>query len=133
MADLQFRLDEDPESRGHLLNTFDVLQVAPPPRDRAMPSISRLFEGDGANLIAITFVAGQVLADHRAAHPITVQAICGEVRFMVADRVETLTPGVVVHLPEMVVHRLESVQDSVVLLTMLTGERHQDLSVPGED
>ncbi|UBI03450.1 cupin domain-containing protein [Corynebacterium freneyi] len=66
------------------------------------------------------FRADQTLPDHRAAHPILVQCMEGQVRFSVGDRTEVLTPGCVAHLPAMVPHRVDADEDSVFLLSMLT-------------
>lgn len=108
------------------LTAHDVAAEAPAPAEGDRPAIARLASVAGVNLIALRFTAGQVLPDHRAAHPITVQGISGAARFIVGDRVEELGPGRLVHLPAMVGHRVEADDDAVLLLSMHTGE-------PGED
>lgn len=113
------------------LTVLDVLgedRVAPDPgRDRG--TVKRLLTGDGANLITFTFAPGQSWPDHQAAHPITVQCLNGTLDFTVGERTVRLAPGVVLHLRERVVHRVDCPADApdpanVLLLTMLTGERH---------
>ena len=111
------------------MSVFELLDAAPSPDpSRPRPAVQRLLQGDGANLIAFTFAPGQDLPDHRSAHPITVQCVAGELDFMCGDETVRLAPGVVVHLREQVTHRVdcpaEAPERNVLLLTMLTGERH---------
>ena len=124
MADMVFGMEPEPTSREQLLRVFDVAALAPEPRPGAVPAVKRLVQADGVNLIALSFLAGQALTEHRAAHPITVQTLTGHARFTVGTKVAELTPGTVVHLPEMVTHRVDALQESVLLLSMHTGERH---------
>lgn len=109
-------LPADPEA----LSFHDVVTAAPPAKDGDGPAVQRLQTADGVNIIAMRFRAGQALPDHRAAHPILVQCMEGQVRFSVGDRTEVLTPGRVAHLPAMVPHRVDADEDSVFLLSMLT-------------
>lgn len=113
------------------LTVVDVLGadgVAPDPtRDRG--TVRRMLTGDGVNLITFTFAPGQSWPDHQAAHPITVQCLAGTLDFTVGERTVRLGPGVVVHLKERVLHRVDCPENAadpanVLLLTMLTGERH---------
>ncbi|MDO5511483.1 cupin domain-containing protein [Corynebacterium sp.] len=111
------------------MNVLPLLDAAPAPHpSRPRPAVQRLLQGDGANLIVFTFAPGQDLPDHRSAHPITVQCVAGELDFTCGEETVRLDPGVVVHLPEHVTHRVECPADapdrSILLLTMLTGERH---------
>lgn len=107
-----------------------LAEVAPAPDpSRNRPTVKCLLRGDGANLITFTFAPGQDLPDHEAAHPITVQCISGTLDFGCGGETGRMTPGTVVHLPEHVVHRVMCPTDApdranVLLLTMLTGERH---------
>lgn len=114
--DQQAELTADPEA----LSLHDVVAAAPPAKDGDGPAVKRLQTADGVNIIAMRFRSGQALPDHRAAHPIMVQCIEGQVRFTVGDRTEVLTPGTVAHLPTMVPHRVDADEDSVFLLSMLT-------------
>lgn len=101
---------------------------APAPRTGTPPAITRKLAGDGANLIFLTFTPGQVLRSHTTVHPITVQTLKGSLVLGTDDGDIALDPGTVVHLRAMVVHEVSAPQDAleenVLLLTMLTGERH---------
>ena len=108
--------------------TIDLVAQAPEPQPwKQRPAVKRVLQGNRANLILFTFLPGQVLPDHEAAHPIFVQAITGRVTFTVGDEVTTLTPGTIMHVDQHVRHRVDCPEDadpagSVFLLTMLTGE-----------
>lgn len=111
------------------MTVLPLLDAAPEPNlDRPRPSAQRLLQGDGANVIAFTFTPGQELPDHQAAHPITVQCVEGVLDFTCGEETVRLAPGVVVHLRERNIHRVDCPADApdrnVLLLTMLTGERH---------
>lgn len=111
------------------MNVFPLLDAAPvPDPSRPRPAVARLLQGDGANLIAFTFAPGQNLPDHTSAHPITVQCVDGILDFTCGEETVRLSPGTVIHLKEQVVHRVdcpaEAPECNVLLLTMLTGERH---------
>lgn len=103
---------------------------APEPRQGTPPAITRKLEGDGANLIFLTFTPGQVLRSHTTAHPITVQTLEGSLVLTTEDDDIALEPGTVVHLRAMVVHEVSAPEDAaetnVLLLSMLTGERHSE-------
>lgn len=114
------------------MTILPVTGLAPAPNPaRPRPAVSRLLQGDGANLITFTFAPGQNLPDHQAAHPITVQCVSGILDFGCGGETVRLTPGTVIHLREHIVHRVDCPTDApdeanVLLLTMLTGERHQE-------
>ena len=107
---------------------FNIIDAAPPAQpDKPRPAVTRLLQGDGANLIVFTFSPGQVLPDHRSAHPITVCSLKGKILFSCGEETVTLSPGSIVHLKQHITHRVEypaeADGDAVMLLTMLTGER----------
>lgn len=111
------------------MTVLPVPEAAPTPDStRPRPAVARLLQGDGANLITFAFAPGQNLPDHRAAHPITVQCLEGELDFTCGEETVRLAPGTVIHLREQITHRVDCPADaperSVLLLTMLTGERH---------
>lgn len=110
------------DSRGEELRAFDVINDAPAPTAGDSPAVKRLVTADGVNLIAMTFQAGQVLQDHRCAHPITVQCVSGHIVFHAGEHSEVLTPGRIAHLPAQITHRVEATEDSVFLLSMLTAQ-----------
>jgi quercetin dioxygenase-like cupin family protein len=123
--------DADPNADITVVGPAD----APSPRTGTPPAIKRKLEGDGANLIFLTFTPGQVLRSHTTAHPITVQALKGSLTLTTEEEEILLDPGTVVHLRAMVVHEVaapeDAAEENVLLLTMLTGERHSE--TPAEE
>lgn len=115
-------LSPDP---GHAF--VDLLEAAPDADPTAArPTMRRLLEADGANVIVATFAPGQSLNDHRAAHPIAVQCLTGDLDFTVEGETRRLGPGVLVHVAARVMHRVDSPADgagAVMLLQMLTAPR----------
>lgn len=118
--------DADPNADISIFSTDD----APEPRTGTPPAITRKLEGDGANLIFMTFTPGQVLRSHTSTHPITLQTLKGSLALTTDDGDVPLEAGTVVHLRAMVVHEVSAPENSeetnVLLLSMLTGERHPE-------
>lgn len=89
------------------------------PKEGAVPRIERLASGAGVTVVRLSFTAGQVLDDHKAAAPILVQGISGKVTFETQGISVELAPGTAVHLDAGTVHRLKAAEDSVVTLFVL--------------
>src|SRR5699024_11203737 len=108
---------------------------APAPRQGTPPAITRKLEGDGVNLIFLTFTPGQVLRSHTTAHPITVQALQGSLVLTTDDGDIAMAQGIVVHLLTMVSHEVSAhdyaEETNVLLLSMLSGECHSVDTTPG--
>lgn len=120
--------DRPSEDELTVLEVLGADAVAPDPA-RERGAVKRLLTGDGANLVTFSFAPGQSWPDHQAAHPITVQCLAGTLDFTVGERTLRLDPGVVVHLKDHIRHQVDCPADApdavnVLLLTMLTGERH---------
>ncbi|APQ54416.1 Cupin [Corynebacterium pseudotuberculosis] len=106
---------------------LDVLREAPKADpDRKIPTVSRLLQAEGANIIVFTFTPGQILNDHKAAHPVTIQCLKGSLDVECPDQTVRLTPGKVLHLPQRVIHKVsspsEASSEAILLLTMMTGQ-----------
>lgn len=69
-------------------------------------------------VVLIALAKGARIPEHRAAAPITVQALFGKVRFTVADRTAVLSAGRALVVAGGLVHDLEAEEDSAVLLTL---------------
>lgn len=111
-----------------VMTVIDAVAEAPAAQpEHARPTAKRHLQADGANIILFTFTKGQTLNEHKAAHPIAVECVKGELEFTCRDNTVTLRPGTVVHLTDHLVHRVDcnAEGENVLLLTMLTGERHQ--------
>lgn len=69
-------------------------------------------------LIRIVLLAGKEMHEHKVPGEITVQCIEGHVDFRALEKVLTLAPGDLVHLPSSELHSLKAIDDSSVLLTI---------------
>lgn len=101
--------------------------TAHPDPDRKLPATRRIFKADGVDLISFTFSPGQILGDHRAAHPITVQCLNGEVDFTIEGNTVRMHQGTLLHLDEGIPHHVqatpEATEPATILVSLLIGER----------
>ncbi|MGV9411615.1 cupin domain-containing protein [Nocardia sp. NPDC003693] len=92
------------------------------PRDGATPNPQRLLQGTGLTLVRISFRAGQVLAEHRAAGPIFITCVSGEIDLDVTAVSGTtshvLEPGSVIHIEGGDPHELRARTDAVVQVVL---------------
>jgi quercetin dioxygenase-like cupin family protein len=88
-------------------------------------SASRLSESlvkDAAlNILLMVLKRGARLAEHRTKGPIALQVVSGAVRFAAGGRSATLEAGALAALDREVVHELEALEESVVILTTAIG------------
>ncbi|GAC83680.1 cupin domain-containing protein [Gordonia paraffinivorans] len=89
------------------------------PKDGDRPDISVLSRNDGANVIRLSFRAGQAMPDHCAGRPILVIGQTGEIDFTVEGETTRLEHGVAIHVNANVPHALEARSDAVVTLVVL--------------
>ena len=81
------------------------------------PQAKKLIDADGGNLILMELAAGQSWHEHHSVHPVVVQALKGSV---------ILVPGKPIHVTADLLHSLTALEDSTLMVTMLTGESHPD-------
>ncbi len=94
-----------------------LLTAVVPGPDR--PGAAKVLVTDSAQVVAFSFRAGQVLAEHATHHAAIVQCLSGLVSFEVAGQERELTPGDLVHLPPRMRHAVRALEDSVITVTML--------------
>ncbi len=80
-----------------------------------------LVKDDALNILLMLLKEGARLAEHRTKGPIAVQVLAGSVRFFSGSEQTTLSAGHMVALDRNVVHSLEALEESVVLLTTAIG------------
>lgn len=78
-----------------------------------------LLKTSGGSVTLFAFAAGQGLSEHTTPHDATVLVLDGRAEVTVADRVETVAPGELFHLPAGVPHALHAAEPFKMLLTML--------------
>ena len=90
------------------------------------PQAKKLIDADGGNLILMELAAGQSWHEHHSVHPVVVQALKGKIDFRVKGQSVILVPGKPIHVTSDLLHSLTALEDSTLMVTMLTGESHPD-------
>ena len=84
-------------------------------------SVNRLAESlvknDALNVLLMVLKQGARLAEHRTKGPIAVQVISGLIRFSAKGESVELSAGSIAALDREVVHEVEALDESIVLLT----------------
>lgn len=76
-----------------------------------------LVKDDALNILLMVLKEGARLAEHRTKGPIAVQVLAGSVRFSAGSEQTALSAGHITALDRDLVHSLEALEESVVLLT----------------
>ncbi|SJN16102.1 hypothetical protein FM104_00775 [Microbacterium esteraromaticum] len=79
----------------------------------------RVLDGDGFKIRTLTMDAAAIMREHRAQVPILVQVVSGRILFRVGGSEYDLTAGGAIQVPAGVLHELEAVDPSHVLLLLL--------------
>jgi quercetin dioxygenase-like cupin family protein len=80
-----------------------------------------LVKDDALNILLMVLKKGARLAEHRTKGPIAVQVLSGSVRFSAGSKDAELASGSMAALDRNVVHELEALEESIVLLTTAIG------------
>lgn len=96
-----------------------LIDAAPVSREKLQ--IQRVFQGTGARVIRLTLAAGQIMREHSTNAPLLVHVLDGHVLFRVAGDELDMPTGAIVHVDPSVMHEVEAVSDSHLLLTMTLG------------
>lgn len=80
-----------------------------------------LVKDDALNILLMLLKKGARLAEHRTKGPIAVHVLSGSVRFGGEREYAELSPGSIAALDRDVVHELEALEESVVLLITAIG------------
>ena len=76
-----------------------------------------LVKDDALNILLMMLKKGARLAEHRTKGPIAIQVLSGSVRFSAGNKSANLSSGSIVALDRNIVHELEGLEESIVLLT----------------
>jgi quercetin dioxygenase-like cupin family protein len=87
-------------------------------RDRLAVS---LVKDDALNILLMVLKKGARLPEHRAKGPIVVHVLSGSVRFMAGNKSAELAQGSIAALDREIVHELEALEESIVLLITAIG------------
>lgn len=86
------------------------------------PAIKRISKSDSETVVRMAFRAGQVMAEHMAAHPILVLGQTGAIDFTVADATVRLSPGTAIRVDARTPHSLRADTDGTVTLVIIHGK-----------
>lgn len=85
------------------------------------PAIKRINRSDSETVVRLAFRAGQVMAEHLAAHPILALGQTGAIDFTVDGQTLRLEPGSAVRVDARVPHSLHAETDGTVTLVIVHG------------
>jgi quercetin dioxygenase-like cupin family protein len=120
---MTFRPKPDQERPLHeALQVFDLEQTYEQLRAEPAYAAGRnaitLRKGPNLQIVVLAQQAGNVLDEHRAVGPITLQVLRGRVRFATAERTADLDAGMLLALDAGIVHSVEALDDSLSVLTL---------------
>ena len=76
-----------------------------------------LVKDEALNVMLMLLKKGATLAEHHTRGPIAVQVVFGSIRFFAASEQTMLSAGTMAALDRNVIHSLEALEESAVLLT----------------
>ena len=79
---------------------------------------SSLVKGDGINVALMLLKKGAKLQEHHTRAPITVQVIEGRINFAAKGKTQLVTAGMIVGLDRGIVHSVEALEESSLVLTV---------------
>nr|WP_221247637.1 cupin domain-containing protein [Gordonia humi] len=86
------------------------------------PKVTRIHRSDSETVVRIAFRAGQVMAEHLAAHPILVLGQSGAIEFTVDGQTVRLEPGTAIRVNARTHHSLRATTDGTVTLVIVHGQ-----------
>ena len=98
-----------------------VVPVGPLGPDLAATKTSTLLKTEHMQVIRLVVPAGKEIPAHDAPGEITVQCVEGRVAFTAAGRTQEIGPGQFVYLTARETHALRGIEDSSLLVTILSG------------
>lgn len=98
-----------------------VVSVVPLGLDLAATKTRTLIKTEHMQVIRLVVPAGKEIPAHDAPGEITVQCVEGRVAFTAAGRTQEIGPGQLVYLTAGETHALRGVEDSSLLVTILSG------------
>jgi quercetin dioxygenase-like cupin family protein len=86
--------------------------------DDARPAVQSLADSGHARLMLVCMKAGQALRDHKSASQVMAQFLRGRARFVADGVPREAAAGELVLLEAHRFHRIEAIEDTVILVTM---------------
>ena len=100
-----------------------VVSVVPLGPDLAATKTWTLIKTERMQVIRLIVPAGKEIPAHDAPGEITVQCLEGRVAFMASGRTQELGPGQLIYLTARETHAIRGIEDSSLLVTVLSWRR----------
>ena len=95
----------------------DLRELSPIPADKLGHTTA--LKSPDVRVVILTFPAGHVMKDHAAPKTLLLLALDGHLRLTVAGDVVDLVPGALVRLDSLERHKVEAVEASRLMLTLI--------------
>ena len=93
------------------------------------PQAKKLLDADGGSITLMELAAGQSWHEHHSVHPVVVQVLKGKVDYSAKGQSIILEPGKIIHTTAKLLHSVTALEDSTLMVIMLTGESHPETNI----
>ena len=80
---------------------------------------STVLSSPDVRVVVLTFAAGHVMREHRSPKTLLMQALDGRLRITAGGQVTELVPGALLRLEASLMHEVEALEDSRLMLTLV--------------
>ena len=93
------------------------------------PQAKKILDADGGSITLMELAAGQSWHEHHSVHPVIVQVLKGKVEYSAKGQSIILEPGKLIHTTAKLLHSVTALEDSTLMVIMLTGESHPEPNI----
>ena len=93
------------------------------------PQAKKILDADGGSITLMELAAGQSWHEHHSVHPVVVQVLKGKVEYSTKGQSIILEPGKLIHTTAKLLHSVTALEDSNLMVIMLTGESHPEPNI----
>ena len=93
------------------------------------PQAKKILDADGGSITLMELAAGQSWHEHHSVHPVVVQVLKGKVDYSAKGQSIILEPGKLIHTTAKLLHSVTALEDSTLMVIMLTGESHSEPNI----
>ena len=93
------------------------------------PQAKKILDADGGSITLMELAAGQSWHEHHSVHPVVVQVLKGKVDYSTKGQSIILEPGKLIHTTAKRLHSVTALEDSTLMVIMLTGESYPEPNI----
>ena len=93
------------------------------------PQAKKLLDADGGSITLMELAGGQSWHEHHSVHPVIVQVLKGKVDYSAKGQSIILEPGKIIHTTAKLLHSVTALEDSTLMVIMLTGESYPEPNI----